>query len=77
MFRSCISCSSGEKTITPEAVRYAQEHKVAVVPTVNTFHYGSGAGVDPVAAGTADIKRLLPLGVTEFQIDSIYDVAFQ
>lgn len=50
---------------------------MAVVPTVSTFHYGSGAGVDPVAAGTADIKRLLPLGVTEFQIDSIYDVAFQ
>jgi glycerophosphoryl diester phosphodiesterase len=63
------------KTITPEAVRYAQEHKVSVVPTVNTFHYGSG--VDQVAAGIADIKRLIPLGVTEFQIDSVYSAAFQ
>jgi hypothetical protein len=34
-------------------------------------------GVDPIAAAVADIKRLLPLGVTEFQIDSVHGVAFQ
>jgi glycerophosphoryl diester phosphodiesterase len=66
------------KTITPEAVQYAQEHKVAVVPTVNTFHYSYGnVKTDPIVGGLADIKRLLPLGVTEFQIDSDYGIAFK
>jgi glycerophosphoryl diester phosphodiesterase len=62
------------KTLTPEQVRFAQKHGVAVVPSVNMFHY---EGKQPLASGTADIRRLIPLGVTEFQIDSVYEPAFQ
>lgn len=61
------------KTLTPEQVRFAQKHNVPVVPSVNTFHYDKD---DPMEHGTSDIRRLRALGVTEFQIDSVYEPAF-
>jgi glycerophosphoryl diester phosphodiesterase len=64
------------KTLTAQQVRFAQKHHVPVVPSVNSFHYASEGG-DPVAKGSADIRRLIPLGVTEFQIDSEYEAAFR
>ncbi|MFN0169773.1 MAG: glycerophosphodiester phosphodiesterase [Bryobacteraceae bacterium] len=64
------------KTLTPEQVRFAQQHGVPVVPSINTFHYAN-AGQEPIGHGAADIQRLRPLGVTEFQIDSVYEPAFE
>lgn len=63
------------KTLTAEQVRFARHHHVPVVPSVNTFHYAR-SGQDPITAGSADIRRLRPMGVTEFQIDSVYENAF-
>jgi glycerophosphoryl diester phosphodiesterase len=62
-------------TLTEEQVRFAQKHRVTVVPSVNTFHYAQ-TGKDPLAAGSDDIRRLRKMGVTEFQIDSVYEPAF-
>jgi hypothetical protein len=64
------------KTLTEDQVRFAQKHGVPVVPTVNTFHYAD-TGKDAVEAGSADIQRLRRLGVTDFQIDSVYEPAFR
>jgi glycerophosphoryl diester phosphodiesterase len=64
------------KTLTPDQVRFAQKHGVSVVPSVNTFHYAPDGG-DPASKGSADIRRLMRLGVTEFQIDSEYEPAFR
>lgn len=64
------------KTLTADQVKYAQGHGVTVVPSVNTFHYGADMGKS-LHDGTADIRRLRPMGVTEFQIDSVYEAAFQ
>ena len=63
------------KTLTPEMVRFAQQHSVPVVPSINTFHYGENPA-EAVRLGSRDVKRLIPLGVTEFQIDSVYEPAF-
>jgi len=46
---------------------------VAVVPSINTFHYPRA---DRLSAARRDIDRLLKAGVTEFQIDSVYDSMF-
>jgi hypothetical protein len=51
-------------------VRWAQAHGVPIVPSINTFHY---ADQDPMKRGSEDIRRLQALGVTEFQIDAVYD----
>jgi glycerophosphoryl diester phosphodiesterase len=64
------------KNLTPEMVRFAQQHKVPVVPSINTFHYG-GNLQESLRLGSADVNRLIPLGVTEFQIDSVYEPAFR
>jgi len=64
------------KTLTREQVEFARSRGVPVVPSVNTFHYGSDLSTS-VASGSADIRRLLGWGVTEFQIDSVYEPAFQ
>lgn len=64
------------KTLTEDQVRFAQKYGVPVVPSVNAFHY-SDAGREPMQHGTADIQRLRPMGVTEFQIDSPYEPAFR
>lgn len=64
------------KTLTREQVDFARRHNVPVVPSVNTFHYGSDMRAS-LAQGSADIRRLLSWGVTEFQIDSVYEPAFK
>jgi hypothetical protein len=43
---------------------------VAVVPSINVFHY---LGINHTERARQDIKRLRRAGVTEFQIDSVYD----
>lgn len=53
-----------------EIIKWCQQHTVAVVPSVNTFHYKFEA--DTVGA-KRDIEFLKQCGVTEFQIDSQYD----
>jgi hypothetical protein len=58
--------------MSEETVRWAQARGIPVVPSINAFHY---RGSDPLQRGAADIKRLLQLGVVEFQIDSVYDSA--
>lgn len=58
------------RDLDAETVRYAQKLGVAVVPSINIFHYDD---TDPKAA-EADTKRMLDLGVEYFQIDSPYDV---
>lgn len=70
------------RTLTAEQVKFSQKHNVSVVPSVNTFHYSQGGhgtkgGAEPIAGGAADIQRLRPMGVTEFQIDSVYESAFK
>jgi glycerophosphoryl diester phosphodiesterase len=59
--------------MTEETVRFAQKHGIPVVPSINTFHY---RGDQPLERGLADIRKLMGWGVTEFQIDSVYDGAF-
>ena len=53
-----------------ETVKGFQELGVAVIVSINTFHYRKG---DRVALGKADIKRALEYGVDGLQIDSVYD----
>lgn len=64
------------KTLTKEQVEFARAHEVPVVPSINTFHYGDDLPAS-IAAGAADVKRLRGWGVTEFQIDSVYEPAFR
>jgi|RhiMetdeSRZDD1v2_1073273.scaffolds.fasta_scaffold122319_2 glycerophosphoryl diester phosphodiesterase len=64
------------KTLTREQVDFARAHGVPVVPSINTFHYGRDMDAS-IAAGGADVKRLLEWGITEFQIDSVYEPAFR
>ena len=59
--------------IDASIVRLAQEHHVMVVTAINTFRYDARQHREKAAA---DIKRLRELGVTQFQIDSVYDDAF-
>jgi glycerophosphoryl diester phosphodiesterase len=63
------------RTLTGQQVEFARKNRVTVVPSVNTFHY-LPTGKDPLQAGSDDIRRLRPMGVTEFQIDSVYETAF-
>lgn len=55
-----------------ETVELARQQGVAVVASVNTFHYLTGRHE---ARAAADIERLKKLGVTHFQIDSVYEAA--
>ncbi len=48
----------------------AQQAGVPVVPSVNIFHY---ATKDHTPLAARDIRRLRALGVTQFQIDSVYE----
>jgi hypothetical protein len=59
------------RDLDAETVRYAQKLGVAVVPSINIFHY---ADTDHLKAAEADTKRMIDLGVEYFQIDSPYDV---
>ena len=59
------------RDLDAEIVRFAQALGVAVVPSINIFHY---ADLDEhMIAAERDVKRMLELGVREFQIDSPYD----
>jgi hypothetical protein len=56
--------------IDDEVVALCREHKVLVVPSINTFHYPADEHLE---RADADIARLKKLGVTHFQIDSVYE----
>ena len=56
--------------LNEETVRMAQQAGVPVVPSVNVFHY---ATKDHTPLAARDIRRLRALGVTQFQIDSVYE----
>jgi hypothetical protein len=60
----------GAKTITPEAIAFAREKKVEVVVAANTFGY---KGSDGMNDARTDLLHALALGVTTFQVDSVYD----
>lgn len=59
------------RDLDAQTVRYAQNLGVAVVPSINIFHYDD---TDHTKAAEADIRRTLELGVEYFQIDSPYDI---
>lgn len=58
------------RTFTSDNIQAALQLGVPVVPSVNTFHYPAA---DRTSQAREDIKRMLDGGVTEFQIDSVYD----
>ncbi len=60
------------KRFNAEVVELCRAHNVAAVPSINTFHYPGPNHLNPA---TADIRRLRALGVTHFQIDSVYEQA--
>ncbi|HMD70927.1 MAG TPA: glycerophosphodiester phosphodiesterase family protein [Bryobacteraceae bacterium] len=57
-------------SLAAEGIELARRCGVPAVVSINEFHY---AGLDHMKAAHADIVRLGNLGVTYFQIDSIYD----
>lgn len=59
----------GMKFKEPEIAK-ALQLGVSVVPSVNAFHY---LGINHMQRAKADIQRMRQSGVTEFQIDSVYD----
>jgi len=61
---------SHAKGIDAETVNFCRQHGVVVVPSINTFHYPAAKHMEMAAA---DIARLKKLGVTYFQIDSVYE----
>ena len=60
------------RDLDAQTVRYAQNVGVPVVPSINIFHYADLP--DHMATAETDVRRMLQLGVKEFQIDSPYDV---
>jgi glycerophosphoryl diester phosphodiesterase len=56
--------------IDADALDLCRRHGVTVVPSINTFHYPADRHLELAAA---DIARLKKLGVTHFQIDSVYE----
>jgi len=58
------------RTLDEKGLALARRAGVPAVVSINDFHY---AGQDHMKAAHADIVRLRTLGVTLFQIDSIYD----
>ena len=61
---------SHAKGIDAETVNFCRQHGVIIVPSINTFHYPPEEHLELAAA---DIARLKKLGVTYFQIDSVYE----
>ena len=59
----------GYRQLTPEIVAAALAAGRTVVPSVNLQHYPH----HPMAGGRSDLAWLREAGVTEFQIDSVYD----
>ena len=63
------------RDLTPFDVLRARELGVTVVPSVNLFHYAdleSVAAAAPSFVAEQDMRRLLRMGVRDFQIDSAY-----
>lgn len=58
------------RDFTPDDVELCRRTGVPAVPSINAFHYPVG---DHFAQARRDIERLRTLGVTYFQIDSVYD----
>jgi len=58
------------KEVDAEAIDLARSHGVLVVAAINTFHYPAEKNLELAAA---EIARLKKLGVTHFQIDSVYE----
>jgi glycerophosphoryl diester phosphodiesterase len=63
------------KTLNEEMIVFANKHRVTVVPSINTFHYGADMAKS-LQQGSDDVRRMRSLGITEFQIDSVYEPAF-
>lgn len=53
-----------------ETVELARSRGVDVVPSINTFHYPAATHLE---SADQDIRRLKKLGITCFQIDSVYE----
>ena len=58
------------KDFDQEVIELARSRGVEVVPSINTFHYPAKTNMQDAEA---DIARLKKLGVTHFQIDSVYE----
>jgi len=58
------------RTLEAEGIGLAGRAGVPAVVSINTFHY---LDTNHMKAARADIERMLKLGVTYFQIDSVYD----
>lgn len=59
--------------LTAPIVRRAQTLDVPVVAAINRFRYPDDSQ-EALTLAKADIARLRELGVTQFQIDSQYDI---
>ena len=59
--------------IDKSLIKLANQHEVTVVPAINTFRYEAARHHEQAAS---DIQRLRALGVSHFQIDSIYGESF-
>ncbi len=57
-------------SLNQEGLAIAARAAVPAVVSINIFHYGLG---DHMKLAKADVEWLRALGVTEFQIDSVYD----
>ena len=60
------------RDLASDKVKRGQALGVPVVPSINIYHYADLD--DHMEAAEADVRRMLDLGVEEFQIDSPYDV---
>lgn len=58
-------------TLDEKGIALAKRAGIPAVVSINDFHY---AGRDHMAGAHADIERLRRLGLTDFQIDSTYDI---
>lgn len=58
------------KGIDAELVALCNRHGVLIVPSINVFHYPPDKHMERAAE---DIARLKELGITHFQIDSVYE----
>lgn len=58
-------------TMDAQSIEMAGKLGIPAVVSINVFHY---RGKDHMQAAHADIDRLKALGLTHFQIDSVYDI---
>lgn len=71
MSRRCFLFAHG-RDLDREAVELANRAGIPVVASINRFHY-STCLVNGMKTARADMLRLRNLGVTLFQIDSLYE----